>query len=104
MRFCNSNAMKEIIPSLNRRIILPTYIPIISLICSLLLINTKKKKLKNISIYLINSALILFTELALRYTGLNNLMLIAYIVLPIILFFYFYFYLIYKFSIEFRSA
>ena len=103
-KFCNPDSLKEIIPSLNRRIILPTYIPVIALICSLLLINTKKKKLKNISIYLINFALILFTELALRYTGLNNLMLIAYIVLPIILFFYFYFYLIYKFSIEFRSA
>ena len=42
-KFCNPDSLKEIIPSLNRRIILPTYIPVIALICSLLLINTKKK-------------------------------------------------------------
>ena len=39
---CSEEIQKEIIPTLNRRIILPIYIPVISLICSLLLIKTKK--------------------------------------------------------------
>ena len=102
--FCNSSALKEIIPSLNRRIILPTYIPIISLMCSLLLINTKRKKFKNLSIYSMNFVLILFTELALRYTGLNKIIFAFYVGLPFILIIFFYFYLIYKFSVEFKKT
>ena len=43
--FCNEKSKKEVIPTLNRRIILPIYIPIISLISCLLLANTKKNNL-----------------------------------------------------------
>ena len=39
--FCNENFTK-ILPTLNRRIIIPFYIPVLSLICSLLLIKSKK--------------------------------------------------------------
>tara|TARA_B100000963_G_scaffold101349_1_gene87662 strand:- start:21521 stop:22642 length:1122 start_codon:yes stop_codon:yes gene_type:complete len=100
--FCNTNSIKEIVPSLNRRIILPTYIPIIALICSLMLISAKRGRFVQILIYSMNFTLILFTELALRYTGLNNIVLAFYIGLPIILIIFFYFYLIYKFSVEFK--
>ena len=34
-KFCNENAKKEMISALNRRMILPFYIPVISLIVSL---------------------------------------------------------------------
>ena len=37
------NFKKEILPTLTRRLILPFYIPVITLICSLLLIKTNKK-------------------------------------------------------------
>ena len=40
--FCNESFKKEIIPTLNRRIITPLYIPVITLICSMLLIRVKK--------------------------------------------------------------
>ena len=33
-QFCNENFKKEIIPVLNRRFILPFYIPVLSLCCS----------------------------------------------------------------------
>ena len=39
---CETTTKKEVIPTLNRRIVLPIYIPIISLISCLLLVNTKK--------------------------------------------------------------
>ena len=41
-KFCNNDFKKEIISTLNRRIIVPFYIPVISLICALALIRTKK--------------------------------------------------------------
>ena len=49
---CNSNAKKEMIPLLNRRLALPFYIPVVAMICSLLLINTKKNSLNKIYFYL----------------------------------------------------
>ena len=41
-KFCNDDFKKEIIATLNRRIIIPFYIPIIALICALSLIKTKQ--------------------------------------------------------------
>ena len=38
---CKENTKKEITTVLNRRIVLPLYIPIIALLCSFLLIKTK---------------------------------------------------------------
>ena len=40
---CNDNLVKEILPNLNRRIVMPFFIPVISLIASFLLINSKIK-------------------------------------------------------------
>ena len=40
--FCNESFKKEIMSTLNRRIVIPFYIPVLSLICSLLLIKSKK--------------------------------------------------------------
>ena len=39
---CNNNFEKEILPTLNRRLVFPFYIPLISLITSILLIKPKK--------------------------------------------------------------
>ena len=41
---CNENLRKEIVPILNRRIIYPFYLPLISMICCLLLVKNRKKK------------------------------------------------------------
>ena len=40
---CKGNFKQEIFPTLNRRIVLPFFIPLIALISSLLLVKTKKE-------------------------------------------------------------
>ena len=98
--FCNENFKKEILPTLNRRIIIPFYIPVLSLICSLLLIKSKKIYFNKILIFLYGFLLLIFTELAVRYTGLNQNTLLAFLILPFSLLILFYIFLKYKFSKE----
>ena len=95
---CNINFKKEIISNLNRRIIIPFYIPVISLICCMLLIKSKNRLIGKISVFLYSFILLIFTELAVRYTGINSAILIAFISAPIILTSLIYFYLTLKFS------
>jgi lipopolysaccharide export LptBFGC system permease protein LptF len=98
--FCNQDLNKEIISTLNRRVIIPLYIPVLALICSLLLIKTRKKYFNNFFIFSYGFMTILFTELAVRYTGINNIILFIFILLPFLLLVTLYFYLNYKFSRE----
>tara|TARA_B100000886_G_C20423356_1_gene492649 strand:+ start:2414 stop:3490 length:1077 start_codon:yes stop_codon:yes gene_type:complete len=98
--FCNEDFKKEILSTLNRRIIIPFYIPVLSLICSLLLIKTKKKYFKNVAIFSYSFLILLFTELAVRYTGINTLILYSFILMPFVLLLILYIYLLYKFSNE----
>ena len=103
-QICKEDLKKEIIPTLNRRIILPLYIPVIALICSLLLIKSKKSYLNKSSVFIYSFLLLVFIELAVRYTGINYLMKTFFIIFPFLLFFIFYFFLIYKFSRESKSV
>ena len=48
---CKESSKKEIITMLNRRLVLPFYIPIISLLCSFLLIQNKKRSKNFINQY-----------------------------------------------------
>ncbi len=100
MDICNDETKKEILPTLNRRIILPIYIPVLSLICSLLLIKTKKNIFKEISIFLLGFSLLIGIEIIVRYTGLNNIMRIGFMFIPFILITLTYIFLVYKFSKE----
>ena len=97
---CNQEIKQEIIPTLNRRIVLPLYIPVIALICSLLLIKSKKKLLNKISIFLYSFILLIFTEMAVRYTGINDFIRGFFIIFPILLFVTIYLFLSHKFSKE----
>ena len=97
---CSEDLKKEIIPLLLRRIVLPFYIPIISLICSLLLLTNKNIYNNKISVFIFSFMVLLFTELVIRYTGLNYLLRIIYIFLPFLIFFILYFFLVLKFSKE----
>ena len=97
---CNQEIKQEIIPTLNRRLVLPLYIPVIALICSLLLIKSKKRLLNKISIFLYSFILLIFTEMAVRYTGINYFIRGLFIIFPIILFMTIYLYLSRKFSKE----
>ena len=100
---CNEEFKNEIIPNLIRRNILPFYIPIISLLCSLLLIKSKKFYFNKIFIFSYSFLLLLFTELAIRYTGLSQSMKVFYIIFPIILTCLFYLFLKNKFSSEAKN-
>ena len=97
---CNKSFIEEVIPALNRRMILPFYIPVISLICSMLLIKSNRKYFQKFSIFLYSFMLVVFTELALRYTGINSIIKFFYLIAPVILAIFFYFFLKFNFSRE----
>lgn len=103
LKVCNEDFKKELYPVLNRRIVLPFYMPIISLICCFLLIKSKKNYLNKFSIFSYCFLILLFMELAVRYTGLSSVIRIFFIVLPFILTLIFYSALSYQFSKEFRT-
>ena len=99
--FCKEGSKKELIPNLNRRIILPFYIPVISLISCLLLTNSKKNIFINkITIFLISFFVLLFAELFIRYTGLNYLVNYIFILFPFMLLPLIYLTLVKKFERE----
>ena len=100
--FCNQSFLNEIVPTLNRRIILPFYIPVISLICCLLLIKNEKKYLNDFSIFLYSFCILLFAELSVRFTGINFITQIIFITLPIILTIIVYSFILFKFSNEYK--
>ena len=97
-KICEDSLKKEIIPILNRRLVLPLYIPVLALISSLMLIRSKRGFYNKYSIFLFNFLILLFTELVVRYTGINYFAKIIFIILPLVLIFIFYFYLLIKFS------
>ena len=99
-KFCNDKAKKEMVTALNRRLILPFYIPVIALISSLLLINSKKKYLNKTSIFIYSFILLLIVEMSVRYTGLNILIRKLFFMTPVILMSLIYFALISKFKNE----
>ena len=100
-KFCAPKNKSELIPTLNRRITLPLYIPIISLICCFLLIQSSNKKLANKSmIFILSFFILLFAELTIRYTGLNSNLNFLFISIPIIMLPLLYALLNYKFKNE----
>ncbi len=99
-KICEEDAKKEIIPILIRRVILPFYIPVIAILCSFLLLKNNKIYYNKFFIFTFGFLILIFTELVIRYTGLNNFLKFFYIFTPFCLLSYFYFFLIYKFKGE----
>ena len=99
-QICKKDVKNEIVPTLSRRVILPLYIPVISLICSLLLVKTKARYLNKFFIFIYSFVLLVFTEMAVRYTGINIFIKNFFILFPFFLGLIFYFFLNYKFSKE----
>ena len=100
---CKENTKKEIVTVLNRRIVLPLYIPIIALISSFLLIKNQKRKnlfLNKYSIFVLSFLILLYAELIIRYTGISKIVGILFIVSPIILIPIIYLLLTFKLSRE----
>ena len=97
---CKKDVNKEIFPILIRRIVLPFYIPVITLVCSFLLLKNQRIYSNKISIFIYGFIILLLTELLIRYTGLNYFLRIFYLIMPVSLSLFFYFFLNYKFSKE----
>ena len=98
---CNENLVKEIIPTLNRRVILPFFIPVTALIICFLLINNKNKFLLNkINIFLYSFFVLLYAETIIRYTGLSKLISNIFIASPVLLTILIYFFLKFNFQKE----
>ena len=86
--YCKKDSEKEITIVLNRRIILPLYIPIIALLCSFLLIKTKTQRnffFNRYSIFVLSFLVLLYSELIIRYTGISKIIGILFTVSPLIL-------------------
>jgi len=99
----NTKTKKEITTVLNRRILLPFYIPIVALLCSFLLIKTKAKRnffLNKYSIFVLSFIILLYAELIVRYTGISKIIGTLFTISPIILIPIIYLSLIFKLSKE----
>ena len=100
---CKKNTEQEITTVLNRRIILPFYVPIVALLCSFLLIKNPSRKnyfLNKYSIFLISFIILLYAELIIRYTGISKIIGGLFIFSPLIMMPIIYLTLDYKFSKE----
>ena len=82
---CKKNYKEEILPVLNRRIILPFFIPVITLLSSLLLVKQRNFFFNKISIFCYSFLILLYAELIIRYTGLNSTVNYMFVISPIIL-------------------
>ena len=102
-KICKQSAKKEITTVLNRRLILPFYIPIVSLLSSFLLIKIYKKRnyfFNKYSIFFLSFLVLLYAELIIRYTGKSQILNFLFTASPIILIPLIYIFLLIKFSKE----
>ena len=90
---CPENWVEETIPVLNRRVVLPFFIPVTALIACFLFFKKKTIIFNKISIFLYSFLILLYAETIIRYTGLNNLILNIFVLSPFCLIFTIYFFL-----------
>ncbi len=79
---------KDIIENLSRRIGMPIYIPLVSLIASFLLIRKKEKKFNFLNRYiffLIGFLILVAAEMMVRYSGLSEINFAIYFLMPFFL-------------------
>ena len=85
---CKESSKKEIVTMLNRRLVLPFYIPIISLLCSFLLIQNKKRSknfINQYSVFTLSFLVLLYAELLIRYTGISKILSLIFMITPLFL-------------------
>ncbi len=102
---CPKNNIAIVIETFSRRVLMPLYIPLVSILISFLLIYTKNKKSKIINRYLFftfSFVLLILSELLVRYSGISNIGFYVYLLIPIIFSPLLYFILLNKFWKELR--
>ena len=102
---CPKNNIAIVIENFSRRILMPLYIPLVSILISFVLIYTKNKKTKILNRYLfflLSFILLVLSELLVRFSGISNTGFYAYLFTPLILLPILYLILINKFKKELR--
>ena len=82
------NLNSEVIATIARRVGMPLYIPLMSLICSFLLISTREKKYRSLKKYIYFAVcflILVMAEILVRYSGLSKINTILYFLFPFIL-------------------
>ena len=98
---CNQSSIKDVNQEINKRIIKPIFIPLIALLCSFILINSKIKKnyKRNILMIFLSSFLILvYSEITIKYSGDNILNFLIFFLFPMFIFISLYSIIIYKYN------
>ena len=102
---CPKNNIAIVIETFSRRILMPLYIPLVSILISFVLIYTKNKKTKIINRYLfflLSFILLVLSELLVRYSGISKIGFYTYLITPFILMPMLYFILVNKFWRELK--
>ena len=82
------NLNSEVIATIARRVGMPLYIPLMSLICSFLLISTREKKYRSLKKYIYFAVcflILVMAEILVRYSGLSKINTILYFLFPFVL-------------------
>ncbi len=85
---CPKNNIAIVVETFSRRILMPLYIPLISILISFMLVYTKNKKKKIINRYiffLLSFVLLVLSELLVRFSGISNIGFYTYLITPLIL-------------------
>ena len=94
-----------VIETFSRRVIMPLYIPLVSILISFILIYKKNKKTKVLNRYVFfitGFILLVLSELLVRYSGISTVGFYTYLLTPLILLPTLYFILINKFLNELK--
>ena len=99
----DTNYKKQVVENVSRRIGMPFYIPLISLIASFLLISRKDKKdifLSKYVYFIFGFVVLVLAEILVRFSGFSSINTLSYFLFPLLMVFILYLTLIKKFSDE----
>ncbi len=102
---CPKNNIAIVIENFSRRIVMPLYIPLVSIVISFILIYSKNKKSKLMNRYtfgVLSFFLLLSSELLVRYSGITKINFYIYLLIPFISLPILYLILINKFKSELK--
>ena len=85
---CPKNNIAIVIETFSRRVLMPLYIPLVSILVSFMLIYRKNKKAKIFNRYvffMLSFILLILSELLVRYSGISNIGFYTYLLTPFVL-------------------
>ena len=96
---CHEGSRKDIIQEIFKRFALPFYIPVICLIACILFMNNKFSKFYIINkgiIFIFGFVVIFFSEIMVKYSGINNMQDLIIFMSPVLLFLIIYLFMLKK--------